>query len=120
LHIHNVGGSVFISIFVGQTKFHFAMSPIIDLGYTGSNFSVEREFSNIKNQTNDNNVFVTDVDDIKIIKFKFVIKNDPRKSYCQDINKIIELKNKLIRDGFIDKGSTLLNQNGNFHYLYVF
>jgi hypothetical protein len=67
------------------------MSPIIDLGYTGSNFSVEREFT-----------------------------NEPRKSYCQDTNKIIELKNKLIQEGFVDKGSTLLNQNGNFHYLYVF
>lgn len=96
------------------------MSTIIDLGYTGSNFSVDREIENIKKKTSNRNVFITDVKDFNIIKFKFDLTIEPNQSYCEDTTKIIELKNKLINQGFNDKGCSFLNQNGKSHYLYVF
>jgi len=37
---------------------------ILDMGYDGSTFSVEREFNKIKN-SNYKNVFITDVDNIE-------------------------------------------------------
>ena len=93
---------------------------VIDMGYTGSNFSVQKEFDTIVKNSDKRNVFRTDLDNSDLIKFKFDLILDPLKSYCQDVVKIKELMDLLLESGYIDKGSKLLNQNGSFHYLYIF
>jgi hypothetical protein len=96
------------------------MTTFLNIGFDGSNFSTKIEFDNIILNIDNKNVFITDVDDSNIIKFKFDLKNEPRKTICQDSDKIIELKNMLIQNGYVDRGTTLLYPHGSHQYLYVF
>jgi hypothetical protein len=93
---------------------------MLDLGYTGTFFSVDNAFNELIKDKSTNNVFVTDCSDLNVIKFKFELAVEPKQINCQDPNKTNELKLKLVENGFIDVGNLLLNQNGTFLFLYVF
>jgi len=85
------------------------MIKFVDIGYTGSSFSPEIEFNNIKKETNN-----------KIIKYKFDIDYEPFKTYCINISDMYILKDILLKNNFIYIGTTLLNQSETPHFLYVF
>jgi len=93
---------------------------LLDIGYTGSKFSVQKEFGKIIKDSNKRNVFRTDLEDSGQIKLKFDLTVEPIKSYCQDVAKIKELMDLLINNGYLDRGSVLVNHSGSFHYLYTF
>jgi len=90
---------------------------IIGLGYSGENFSVDREIKNLRHNDqikSDYSVFITDNKNQKFSKTTIVIN----KTFCQDTLKIQELRIILLELGLKDKGVSTTAKKP-LSYLYI-